>query len=84
MAMKFTDDSFVVFYIEDITEGYGYKQECISIKEYSIDNSDSLLLDLELITEKEHRIAVKKDEEDREISYQKYLKEQNDFLNKKN
>jgi len=70
--LKFTDNTFVVLVVEDTTEGFGYTRNEVSISQYGKDKTDHTLVDLGIISKKEHKEAC----EQMEIEYQKRLEEQ--------
>ncbi len=65
--LKFTDNTFTVLVVNDITEGFGYTKNEVNINQYSKDNTDHPLVDLGLISENEYKQAC----EQEEIEYQK-------------
>jgi len=71
MWLKFSDGTFAVFVIDDITEGFGYKQEEININTYSKDYIDRPLVELGIITENEWEKAIIEEN----IKTQKYHEE---------
>lgn len=67
--LKFSDNSFAVLVVNDITEGFGYSKEEVNLDQYGKDNTDYTLVKLGLITEKEYKYACdlyEKEEEKRE------------------
>lgn len=94
MWIKFTDNSFVTFDIEDISKPYGYEQKIIVISDLISDNSCEELVELKIISQEDYELSLKKDEEDyqkevveRELQEKKriedYEKKQLEMLNKK-
>jgi len=65
--LKFTDNTFAVLVVNDITEGFGYTKNEVNINQYGKDNTDHTLVDLSLISENEYKEAC----EQEEIEYQK-------------
>lgn len=65
--LKFTDNTFAVLVVNDITEGFGYTRNEVNINQYSKGKSDHTLVDLGLISENEYIEAC----EEEEIEYQK-------------
>lgn len=65
--LKFTDNTFVVLVVNDITEGFGYTRNEVNINQYGKDNTDHTLVYLGLISEDEYKEARKQEE----IEYQK-------------
>jgi len=58
----FTDNSFVVFELENQTEGFGYERNKIVISDDIKDFTSYELVKIGLITEKEYELAVKEEE----------------------
>ena len=58
LYIKFMDDSFVVFEINNNTEGFGYDKKSIEISDYIRDNTYHELVELGLITKKDFTDAV--------------------------
>jgi len=80
--IKFSDNTFVVLVIDDVTEGFGYKKEEINIYQYGKDKTEYTLVKLGLITEQEYSDACnkeeqeyKKREEEREVKEKNRIKE---------
>lgn len=69
--LKFTDNTFAVLVVNDITEGFGYARNEVNINQYSKDKTDNTLVDLGLISENEYKEAC----EQEEIEYQKRQEE---------
>lgn len=69
--IKFTDNTFTVLIIEDITKGYGYTENTIVVSDWEKNKTFKELLLLGLITDGEHSDAL--DEEERE--YDKWVLE---------
>ena len=69
--IKYSDDSFSVFVINDITEGFGYRKEEIGLNHYSKNNTDRPLVELGFISEEECESALKQEE----IECEKHHKE---------
>ena len=60
--IRFTDDSFVIFRSEDITEGFGQTHHICNIFDYEVDNTYRPLVNLGLISENEYEIACEDEE----------------------
>jgi hypothetical protein len=71
--LKFTDNTFAVLVVNDITEPFGYNKNEVNINQYIKDETDYALVDLGLISEKEYKEACDKEE----IEYQKRQDERN-------
>jgi hypothetical protein len=69
--LKFTDNTFAVLVVNDITEGFGHTRNEVNINQYSKDKTDHTLVDLGLISENEYKEACKQEE----IEYQKRQEE---------
>lgn len=65
--LKFTDNTFSVLVVNDITEGFGYTKNEVNINQYSKDNTNHTLVYLKLISESEYNEACDQEE----IEYQK-------------
>lgn len=65
--LRFSDDSFAVLKVNDISEPYGYTRTEVSVEDYFKGKSDYSLVELGLVTEKEYHKACK----EREIEFQK-------------
>lgn len=65
--LKFTDNTFAVLVVNDITEGFGHTRNEVNINQYSKDETDHTLVDLCLISENEYKGAC----EQEEVEYQK-------------
>jgi hypothetical protein len=68
--LKFKDNTFAVFVVNDITEPYGFEKKEVNINQFLKDKTDHTLVDLNLISEKEYKEACIKEE----IEYQKRQK----------
>jgi len=64
--LKFTDNSFVVIYIKNISRGFEVK-ELISISDSEVESSSEELVTLGVITEKQYNKAVADEKAAREI-----------------
>lgn len=71
LYIKFTDNSFVVLEVKDITEGFGYTKNEVNISDYTTKKTNTALITLGLITKKEHDLAV----EEEENEYKKWIDE---------
>lgn len=60
--LKFTDNTFAVLVVNDITEGFGYTRKEVDINQYSKDKTDHTLVDLGLISENEYKEACEQEE----------------------
>jgi hypothetical protein len=92
--VKFSDNTFAVFIVNDITEGFGYIKEEVNLYQYGKDKTEHTLLELGLITKQEYdqaceeeELRYKKREEEREKEEQERIKrielEQLEKLSKK-
>ena len=66
--IKFSDNSFIVLDIKDVTVGYGQERNLIVISDLETDDTDENLVKLGLISKSSYEIAVKKQEENFEKS----------------
>jgi len=73
--IKFTDDSFVIFDVESNSEGFGYSSDNVGISDYEINNTWSELVELGLITKKEHKHALEEEEINNQIRKEQEHKE---------
>lgn len=64
--LKFSDNSFVVLVVNDITEGFGYRKEEVSLDQYGKDKTEYTLVKLGLITKQEHKDACDAEEKEQE------------------
>lgn len=60
--LKFSDNTFIVLVVNDSTEGFGYTKNEVNIYQYDKDNTDHILVDLDIISEKEYKVACKQEE----------------------
>lgn len=60
MWISFTDDTFIVFEIDNIAGGFDYDRFVIVTDKYTKDSTNIELVELGFITKKEHEIALKK------------------------
>jgi len=92
--VKFHDNTFAVFIVNDITKGFGYRKEEVNLYQYGKDETEHTLLELGLITKQEYdkaceeeELRCKKQEVEREKEEQDRIKrielEQLDKLSKK-
>ncbi|AGO48542.1 hypothetical protein Phi18:3_gp030 [Cellulophaga phage phi18:3] len=65
--IKFSDDTFAVFIVNNITEGFGHTKEEVNLYQYGKDETEHTLLELGLITKQEYEKACK----DEELRYKK-------------
>ena len=79
--VKFSDNTFAVFIVNDITEGFGYRKEEVNLYQYGKDKTEYTLVELGLITKQEYENACeeeelqyKKREEEREKEEQERIK----------
>lgn len=78
LYIRFSDNRFVVFHIEDDSNGFGYHRSSIRVDEYSKDSTDKNLVDLGVISITEYQESIKKEEEELELRIlenEKQLKE---------
>ena len=69
--VKFTDNTFAVLVVNDITEGFGHTRNEVNINQYSKDKTNHTLVDLGLISQNEYKKACAQ----KEIEYQKRQEE---------
>ena len=62
--LKFSDNSFAVLVVNDITEGFGYRKEEVSLDQYGKDKTEYTLVKLGLITEQEYKDACDAEEKE--------------------
>lgn len=85
--IKFTDNSFVVFKVDDISAGFEFSKYVMIMETSTMDMTESEFVELELITPEIHQNAINEQEkrwsdqnEEREknekISIEKYEKDQ--------
>lgn len=60
--IKFTDNSFAVFDIEDRTEGFGYTKSATVLSDWQKDATNIELVKLDIVTLSEHKKAVQEEE----------------------
>lgn len=60
--IKFTDQSFVVLDVNDVTQGFGQQKEIVNISSYTIDNTNKELIELGLITKEQYNSAIIEEE----------------------
>jgi hypothetical protein len=70
--VKFSDNTFAVFIVNDITESFGHKREEVNLNQYSKDETEPTLLELGLITKQEYENACEKEK----LRYKKREEEQ--------
>lgn len=78
VCIRFNDNSFVIFKIEDITRGHGYASDKISINDSTYSSSSHELMEVGLITKEEYTKAV----EDQEAEWKKRSEESEKKLKK--
>lgn len=69
--LKFTDNTFTVLVVNDITEVFGHPKYEVNINQYGTNKTDHTLIDLGLISKNEYEEACKHEE----IEYQKRQEE---------
>ena len=69
--LKFTDNTFAVLVVNDITEGFGHTRNEVNINQYSKDKTDHTLVDFGMISQNEYKEAC----EQEEIEYRKRQEE---------
>ena len=69
--LKFTDNTFAVLVVNDITEGFGHTRNEVNINQYGKDKTNHTLVDLGLISQNEYKEAC----EQEEIEYRKRQEE---------
>ena len=82
MYIKFTDNSFVVLKVNDISEGFGYTKNEVNICDETMDYTDHNLVDLNLISKKEHEDAVEQEELEYKKLQEKREQERLDYIKK--
>ena len=80
--MKFTDNSFAVFDIEDRTEGFGHTKSAVVLSDWKKDGTNIELVNLEIISLSEHKKAIKDNELATDIRQQERDKEQQSQIEK--
>jgi hypothetical protein len=60
--MKFTDNTFSVFRIEDKSEAFGYTDNVITVSDWIYTNTDKELVVLGLVSERNHKEALAEEE----------------------
>lgn len=75
--IKFTDNTFAVLIVNDISEGFGYSRNEVNISQYNKDKTERNLVDFGLISQNEYEEACKQEE----IEYKK-LQDERDMLEK--
>ena len=70
--IKFTDKSFIIYELEDTTEGFGHIKNLISISDMEVDYTSHELVDLNLITKSEYDEAILEEEKQYEDSRRIY------------
>jgi hypothetical protein len=70
--LKFSDNTFVVLVVNDITEGYGHTKNEVNISNWSKDKTDPTLFELGLISENEYKQALREEEIEEEKRQQEY------------
>jgi hypothetical protein len=68
--IKFTDDSVVIFKINDITEGFGQTKTIIDINPWGISKTDDELVKLGFISQDEYRQAIRDKEEESRLYWE--------------
>ena len=81
--LKFSDNTFVLFVVNDITEGFGYTKYEVNINEYSKNYTNHALLKLNLITKKEYDDACMEMELENKKRIELYVQKQNEEIEKK-
>lgn len=61
--IKFTDNSFIVFNTEDTTVGFGQERNVYVISDQVKDNTSEELVEIGLITNTQHKLALQEQEE---------------------
>ena len=70
----YSDNSFIVFTIEDVSEGFQHSKEEICINRFEKNKDDETLLKLGIITKQEYNEAVKQEE----IRFEEYCNKQDE------
>lgn len=65
--ITFSDGTFTILTMKDVTEGFGYTKQKIDISVYDPDETSEICLELGLINEEDHKKAVLKEDEDEKI-----------------
>ena len=74
--IKFSDNTFAVFIVNDITEGFGHRKKEVNLYQYGKDETEHTLVELGLITEQEYQKAC----EEEELRYKKREKEEQERI----
>jgi hypothetical protein len=74
--LKFSDNSFAVLVVNDITEGFGYRKEEVNLYQYGKDKTEYTLVKIGLITEQEYKIACYEEEKENEKRQQERQEEE--------
>jgi hypothetical protein len=79
----FTDGTFVVLTIHDITEGFGHQKSEINISKYGTDETNSVLVELGIVSEEIHKDACRREEEEWERKREEEKTRYDDVLRKR-
>jgi len=60
--LKFSDNTFAVMVVNDITESFGYTKTEVNLYKYGKDKTDHILVDFGLISENEYKLACHQEE----------------------
>lgn len=71
--LKFTDNTFTVLVVEDITEEIGFNQNGINIRQEREDDIDHMLVELDIISEEEYDKIHKQELRDEEKRNEKWI-----------
>ena len=78
--LKFTDNTFVVLIVKDITEGFRIDRNKVDICEYNHDNTCHILVELGIITEEEYKQACEKEEMEYEKRQEEHDKQEQERI----
>ena len=60
--VKFSDNTFAVFIVNDITESFGHRKEEVNLYQHGKDETEHTLVELGLITKQEYKKACEEEE----------------------
>jgi hypothetical protein len=80
--LKFSDNTFAVLVINDITKGFGQTKTEIDLDEYSRDKTEYILVELGLISKQEYDEAIEQDKLEEEIYAKKREIEEKERIEK--
>ena len=74
--LKFSDDTFTILVNRDITEGYSYQRNEITVDDFHRDETEHFLVDLGFISEKAHKDACIKNDFEFQKKYEEREKQE--------